>query len=169
MKVLIRRGTPKDAGQLIDHLTKVLKESNFMLTTPTEFSPTIEEQVKWIVEHQKEGNLLLVAEVNGTIVGSLDFEQSRRERLSHLGYFSISIQEEYCNQGIGRQMISELLEFAKDHPVIEKVCLEVFSHNERAITLYQKLGFKEEGRKVKFVKFSDDDYKDEVEMYQFVK
>ncbi|WP_078548188.1 GNAT family N-acetyltransferase [Litchfieldia alkalitelluris] len=168
MDLKIRKAETNDAVSLINHTLIVLKESTYMLTTPEEFSTNVEKQVKRIESYQQEGNLLLVAEVDGRIIGTLDFELCSKKRISHIGYLSISIQEEYCNSGIGRKLMEELINFAKKHPKIEKVCLEVFSHNERAIHFYKKLGFKEEGRKIKFVKFDDGVYSDEIEMYLFV-
>ncbi|MEH7383535.1 GNAT family N-acetyltransferase [Bacillus sp. JJ1533] len=140
-----------------------------MLTAPEEFKTTVEEEEKWIEDHTKPGNLIVVAETEGKIIGNLNFQSSKRKRLSHLGYFGISIQEAYCNHGIGSKLMEYLLQWAQKEPGLEKVCLEVFSHNKRAIHLYKKFGFQEEGRKVKFVKFSDSHYEDEIIMCKFVK
>ncbi|MDR4887080.1 GNAT family N-acetyltransferase [Fredinandcohnia sp. QZ13] len=169
MEINIRPVRKEDASQLIEHTKIVLTESTFMLTTPEEFTLTVEEEEKWIEGHTKPGNLIIVADIEGKIIGNLNFQTSKRKRLSHLGYFGISIQEAYCNHGIGSKLLEYLLEWALKEPKLEKVCLEVFSHNKRAIHLYKKFGFKEEGRKVKYVKFSDRHYEDEIIMYKFVK
>ncbi|RFB18293.1 GNAT family N-acetyltransferase [Bacillus sp. HNG] len=169
MEINIRPVRKEDAPQLIEHTKIVLTESTFMLTTPEEFTLTVEEEEKWIEDHTKPGNLIVVAEIEGKIIGNLNFQTSKKKRLSHLGYFGISIQEAYCNHGIGSKLMEYLLGWAQKEPGLEKVCLEVFSHNKRAIHLYKKFGFKEEGRKVKYVKFSDTHYEDEIIMYKFVK
>ncbi|THE11237.1 GNAT family N-acetyltransferase [Bacillus timonensis] len=169
MEINIRPVRKGDASQLIEHTKIVLTESTYLLTTPEEFTTTVEEEEKWIEDHKKPGNLIIVAEIEGKIIGNLNFQTSKRKRLSHLGYFGISIQEAYCNHGIGTKLLEYLLEWAQKEPGLEKVCLEVFSHNKRAIHLYKKFGFIEEGRKVKFVKLSDSHYEDEIIMYKFVK
>jgi RimJ/RimL family protein N-acetyltransferase len=169
MGINIRPARKEDALQLIEHTKIVLNESTYMLTSPEEFNTSMEDEEKWIEEHSKPGNIIIVAEKDGKIVGNLNFKTSKRKRLSHLGYFGISIQESYCNKGIGSILMSYLLDWAQEEPGLEKVCLEVFSHNHRAIHLYKKFGFQEEGRKVKFVKFSDTHYEDEIIMYKFVK
>ncbi len=46
-----------------------------------------------------------------------------------------------------------LLAWATADPLIEKVCLEVFTTNIGAIRLYRKLGFVEEGLRPKDIKF----------------
>lgn len=164
----IRTAVIEDAKELIEHTRIVLEESTFMLTSPEEFNPTLEKEEQWIRDHLNDGNYLLVAEKEGKVIGVIDFHRSKRSRVSHLGYFSISIQDAYCNMGIGRKLIEELLACAEQRNDLEKVCPEVFSHNERAIHLYKKLGFVEEGRKVNFVKFNEGFYADEILMYKFV-
>jgi RimJ/RimL family protein N-acetyltransferase len=49
------------------------------------------------------------------------------------------------------------------------VCLDVFAVNEPAIGLYKKLGFIEEGRRIRDIQRGADDYVDTVMMYRFVK
>ena len=48
---------------------------------------------------------------------------------------------------------------------IEKVFLNVFSTNKRAIKLYEKLGFVEEGRHLKAIKQLTGEYIDLIQMY----
>lgn len=61
------------------------------------------------------------------------------------------------------------IEWASAHPVIEKIGLGVFSNNAGAINLYKKLGFVEEGRRVREIKIGTDDYVDSILMYKLVK
>jgi RimJ/RimL family protein N-acetyltransferase len=51
--------------------------------------------------------------------------------------------------------------------MIEKVSLEVFSINEPAKRLYHRMGFIEEGRKLREYRLSEDRYVDSILMYQF--
>ncbi|MCM3759031.1 GNAT family N-acetyltransferase [Sporosarcina aquimarina] len=55
-------------------------------------------------------------------------------------------EKDYWSKGIGTEAFSLLLDFAFNELNLHKVNLRVFSFNERAIRLYQKLGFYEEGR-----------------------
>ena len=96
------------------------------------------------------------------------FQSQERKRMHHTGSFAVMLQKNYRNQGIGKLLIHELLSWAEQHPVIEKVSLGTFSTNTRAIELYKKLGFVEEGRKVGEFKFSDNEYVDDVLMYKLV-
>ncbi len=167
--VKIRRAGREDAEKLLLHTRQILQESENMLTVPEEFQATVEDEREWIVHHERPGNLLLTAWSGEELAGVLNFTRKTRKKVSHIGMFGISIKENYCNQGIGRQLIGTCLDWAKAEPGIEKVCLEVFSHNERGIHLYKKMGFREEGRKIRHIRNRDGSYSDELLMYVFVK
>lgn len=51
----------------------------------------------------------------------------------------------YWGKGFGKEAFQLLLDYAFNELNLHKVYLRVFSFNERAIKLYQKLGFDEEG------------------------
>mgnify|MGYP000853344035 CR=1 FL=1 len=54
--------------------------------------------------------------------------------------------KDYWSKGFGREAFKLLLDFAFKELNLHKVYLRVFSFNERAIKLYQNLGFDEEGK-----------------------
>jgi RimJ/RimL family protein N-acetyltransferase len=164
----IRRADISDAEQIIAHTKKVLVESSeFLGTSVEEFHPTLEEEIAWIEHHQQHG-LLLVAEREQTIIGLLNFRLSTSKKFSHQGMFGMSIQQAYTNQGIGHSLIQQLIEWAKQDSRVEKISLEVFSNNERAIHLYTKLGFVIEGRRVKNARIAPGVYVDDIMMSMFV-
>ncbi|MHC0035396.1 GNAT family N-acetyltransferase [Pseudoneobacillus sp. C159] len=165
---IIRKAVEEDAEQLIQHFKKVLTENpNFFATTLEEYDLTVTEEVEFIRTMESQG-LLIVAEVDGKIIGMLNFRLSPRKRFAHQGMFGMSLQEAYTNMGIGSALINRLLDWAKDDPRVEKVSLEVFSNNERAIHVYSKLGFVEEGRRVKAAKLGPNEYVDDIVMSKFV-
>jgi len=166
--MIIREARIEDAEALLKHAVKVYGEGRNLLTAPEEFNVTLEQEVQWLKDNMEKGHLTLVAEQGSTIVGMLNATKGTRKRVKHICMFGISIQDDYCNNGLGSKMIQRLLEWAKEDKDIEKVCLEVFAHNERAIHVYEKLGFRVEGRKERHVKFEDGTYSDELLMGQFV-
>ncbi len=80
----------------------------------------------------------------------------------------MSIQEAYTNQGIGGSLIETLLEWDEKDNRVEKVSLEVFSNNRRAIHVYNKYGFTEEGIRKKQVKLGPGEYLDVIVMSRFI-
>jgi hypothetical protein len=70
----------------------ILIEDVHNLLTPEELTPTIAEEVIWIErENANPGNLILIAETNGLLVGMLDFQSGSRKRIAHRGTFVFSV------------------------------------------------------------------------------
>ncbi len=59
------------------------------------------------------------------------------------------------HKSAGKQLMSAILKLSFDLLKLHTLKLEVFETNERAINLYKKFGFKEEGRLREFVKSND--------------
>lgn len=59
--------------------------------------------------------------------------------------FAISIRKKYREQGLGKEAIHLILQIAFEELNLNKVYLNVLSNNERAIRLYQSVGFEYEG------------------------
>lgn len=168
-KAVIREVTPDDVAQLVDIQLSVAEENFYMVTESNEFNPTVEEEIQRIQESlDKPGNTLLTAEVNKDMIGFVEIESEKKKRKAHIGALDIFIKEQWRETGVGSALMDTSLEWAEDNPLIEKVGLAVFANNERAIRLYKKLGFVEEGRRVKELKFNDEEYVDEVLMCKFV-
>jgi RimJ/RimL family protein N-acetyltransferase len=148
-----------------------MQEMEFQVSEPDEFTMTEDDEKVWIRRlNDSSGDLALVAELNGKVVGLIDFHcNARRKRLRHTGSFGMTVQKEFRNDGIGALLITELLAWAKSHPYIEKVGLAVLSTNACAIHLYRKLGFIEEGRRKNEIRIAPDKYVDDILMYQLVK
>jgi len=78
-------------------------------------------------------------------------------KLAHQCEFGIIVGAEHRGQGIGTQLLKNLMHLAKDKFRIELLHLQVYSENP-AIHLYQRLGFKEFGRQEKWIKEVDGSY-----------
>jgi ribosomal protein S18 acetylase RimI-like enzyme len=168
-RISLRTGNINDAEAVLELEKEVLAENEYMISVFEEFEETLEQKRSWIqkiLENEREH--LIVAEVNGEVVGLIVFRSKSTKRLSHTGSFTAMVKKEYRNQGIGKLLIKELLNWAEQNPLIEKVSLGVLSTNQRAIELYKSMGFTEEGRKMKEVKFSEDLYVDDILMYKLV-
>jgi ribosomal protein S18 acetylase RimI-like enzyme len=169
IQMSIRTGNINDAEAVLELEKEVLSENEFMISVIEEFKETSEQLRSWIqkiLENEREQ--LIVAEINREVVGLIVFRSNSTKRLSHTGSFTAMVRKEYRNQGIGKLLIEALLNWAEQNPLIEKVSLGVLSTNQRAIELYKSMGFIEEGRKIKEVKFNQDVYVDDILMYKFV-
>ncbi|UOQ44232.1 GNAT family N-acetyltransferase [Halobacillus salinarum] len=168
-EIRIRDAQLNDAQPILEIQRSVTSEEKYFITGLKEFNRTVEDVESWIDKLlQNDRERILVADLEGEVMAWAAFHSNDRKKLKHTGAVAMMVGEQFRNKGIGKQLIEELLEWATHHILIEKVSLGVFSTNERAIALYKSFGFKEEGRKLKEIKFAEDQYADDVLMYKFV-
>ncbi|HLO14418.1 MAG TPA: GNAT family N-acetyltransferase [Anaerolineales bacterium] len=128
-------------GKLLD------EETQFMMLEPGERTMTIEEQTQRIKSVlSRDNQMIFVVEHENQLVGFLGAFGGNFRRNHHCAYIVIDIRQIFAGQGIGRQLFAVLEKWAIDHK-LHRLELTVMSHNERAIRLYQKMGFKTEGIK----------------------
>jgi RimJ/RimL family protein N-acetyltransferase len=167
-RCLVRSAVCADAPMLIENAQKLLVDSSpNVVTLPEEFDLTVEQEENWIENHrEKPGWIALVPEIDGHVVGLLNFENGPRQRLAHRGSLGMGINAEWRGRGVGDALLTVLLDWARANPLIEKVCLAVVVTNKPGLGLYKKHGFVEEGRRVKEIKLGPDDYVDDILMYR---
>ena len=151
MDIIIERAVPADAAELIEYLRQVGGETD-NLTFGAEGLPfTVETEAEYLAGIQgSDDNVMLVAKDNGKIVGNASLRRLPR-RMSHRGEIAISVLKEYWNCGIGKDLISKLIEFASEHD-FDVIDLQVRSDNFAAIHLYEKMGFQQFGTHPAFFK-----------------
>lgn len=141
----IREARTGDAQLFIDYLKKVGSESDFLTFNGDEIRVTANYEESFIRANINTYNcLLIMAEVDGKVVGNLHFGGGVRLRTRHAGEFGITVIKEYWGLGIGSYLMENMIEWAKESE-IRKINLKVRSDNKRAIELYKKFGFAEEG------------------------
>ncbi|MCY6355937.1 GNAT family N-acetyltransferase [Clostridium sp. ZS2-4] len=145
-KVIIRKGLKSDSKSLIEYLNIIGGQSDFLTFGADEYPKAIEQIEEFIESTSKKDNaLFIVAELNGKIVGNLNFSAGLSPRITHVGEFGVSVLKEYWGNGIGEELIKYLIEWSKKSEIIRKINLRVRADNIRGINLYKKLGFLEEG------------------------
>lgn len=163
---IIRQPTEDDAEAILLYSKLIFASTDQVLTTPQDFNMTVEDERGWIKMLTTTPNAnILAAELNGEVVGLLFFVPNMRIKNAHTGEFGITVHPEFQQSGIGRQLIENLLKWAKENSQLEKVYLQVFATNHPAIKLYSSLGFKEEGRLIKAIRQLSGEYVDVLQMY----
>jgi L-phenylalanine/L-methionine N-acetyltransferase len=94
-----------------------------------------------------EPRLLLVAEVDGVVVGNAGLNQPagvslRRRHAMGLG---IAVLPTHWGRGVGSALMRGLLEWADGWAGVLRIELNVFTDNAAAIALYRRHGFEVEG------------------------
>lgn len=72
-------------------------------------------------------------------------------------------EKEYWGSGYGFEAVNVLLTYAFLEQNIHRISLNVFAFNERAIRLYERIGFQQEGRSREAI-FRDGRYHDIIQM-----
>lgn len=79
-------------------------------------------------------------EENGTPVGHLWFNVMEQESVRFAFILDILMYEEYQGKGYGKATMTALEEEVR-RLGLEQISLHVFGHNQRAFSLYQKMGY----------------------------
>lgn len=118
-----------------------------LLNAPAAKPQTQDDVAKWLEEAQKAPNGFLFAVRPRDGDSLLGFVEVDGILWSHgVGWLGIGIGDrEHWGQGIGREALRLALNFAFNELNLHRVQLTVFGYNERAIALYEKLGFVREG------------------------
>jgi ribosomal protein S18 acetylase RimI-like enzyme len=101
----------------------------------------------------------LVADAGTEIVGSIHVEASRHG----FGEIAMAVAREWRGRGVGSALMASAIEWARRRD-LHKLSLAVFAHNAAAIGLYRKVGFVEEGRRVKHFRRASGELWDAIEM-----
>ena len=155
MDVSIKKAAPSDAAMLLEYLKQVGGESD-NLTFGLEGMPfSVEAEAEFISSMENSiDDIMLLAKSGEKIVGCASLSRLPR-RMKHRGDFAISVAKEYWNKGIGSQLLSNIIAFAKGNN-FEIIDLQVRSDNKSAIHLYEKYGFKKIGEHPAFFKMDDE-------------
>lgn len=166
-EVVVREAKPCDARGIIEVMQNVGSEKIF---TVAEYFPWTEEEERAFIKRlDRKKDMIFVAAKGKDIVGCLTlfrYYGGRSPKVQHVGEIGISVKKEYRGQKIGSRLLDYAIRWACSHGY-EKLCLSVFSTNEKAIHLYKKFGFEEEGvRKRQFI--IEGIYVDEIMMGKFL-
>ena len=154
---------------LIANLREILAGPFNMTTLEEADDITLEQERTFIENHrERDGWIAIVAEVDRRVVGMLNFENGGRTRIAHRGSFGMSVIPAWQGRGVGEALLVALLDWARAHPLVEKVILVVVVGNDRAINLYRKHGFTVCGRNPREIKYGENEYSDDLVMYRYV-
>lgn len=109
-------------------------------------APPIESTRKFIAQILAKGWSQFYALHDGNVVGWCDIVRDERPGMTHIGHLGIGLLPEYRGRKIGARLLAAAIADAFQKG-LTRIELEVFAANARAIALYRKTGFVEEGRK----------------------
>jgi putative acetyltransferase len=91
-------------------------------------------------------DLLLVAELDGSVVGSAGLHPAGNSlRRRHALMLGISVVPEAQGRGVGSALMAAMCDYADNWMGTLRLELDVYTDNARALALYRKFGFENEG------------------------
>ena len=142
----IRQARPEDAARLLEYVNRVAGETDFLAFGEGELDWPVEKERRFIEDYVAADNkVLLVAEIDRRVSGIAGLTGDDRPRLRHSGELGVMVSRRYWGLGLGSALMETLIEWAKTSGVVRKLGLRVRVDNERALRLYERLGFAREG------------------------
>ena len=159
-QLFFRSPEEKDAEMLLEYLKTTCGETRFLVKEPEEITMTLEEEVQFIRRQNESGDsLMILGFLDGEYVGNCSLMGMGASRYRHRASMGIALFQKYTGMGIGKAMIEKLFSIAREKK-IEQIELEVVADNERAISLYKKMGFEICGTMPRNMKYKDGTYAD---------
>ena len=141
MKIISRAAEPDDYAGIRETMMQPMAQAQ-TLQLPL---PSLEMWKKRMYEWPA-GDHMLVAEVDGKVVGNLGLHAAAKSlRRRHAGALGMSVHDAWHGKGIGSALMTAALDMADNWLQFTRLELTVFVDNAAAIALYKKHGFEIEG------------------------
>jgi len=98
--------------------------------------------------HEDDKNQILIAEIDGEIVGYILFYNPIKERFGFKtkhcfgGIIELYVKPEFRRRGVATQLIQRCVDYLKSRGAVD-VRVDVLMRNKKAMNLYRKHGFKD--------------------------
>lgn len=139
--VLIKKPDESDINSILEIYNQGIEDRIATLETDTKDYTYMKD---WLDKHNGRYNVI-VAEQEGKIVGWASINQyNNRSAYDGVADISVYISREYRGKGIGKRLLSELENIAKENG-FHKMVLFTFPFNQLGQRLYKKMGFREVG------------------------
>ena len=149
-EALLRNGEFADGEAVFVNFNETHAETDYLLSYPDENSFDAQQEAEFLKEKTESPNEIeIVAVVDGVVAGTAGIEAvGAKYKLKHRAELGIAILKEYWELGIGKALMEACIECAKDAGYTQ-LELNVVAENERAVSLYKKMGFVEYGRNLR--------------------
>lgn len=161
LEYVIREARIPDAKGIIECMQSVMDERKYLVSEYYLLTERGEQDRLRNIE-----DLTLVLDYGSEIVGVLTLQRGMYKKNRHTASLGIAIRDGHRSRGHGTRLIENAIEWAREKD-IEKIGLEVFSTNVKAIDVYKKIGFVVEGIRAKQFRI-DQEYVDDVFMAYWI-
>ncbi len=156
-KVLLREYRHQDRENLVSFYNNLSPET-LRWSLPPYDRARVE---RWTAN--PEQSIILLALQKEKIIGHLQVFLQAYSRAQRIGELVIYLHQAFQNVGLGTAMMREAIRLAGERR-LHRISLSVIADNVRAIRVYEKVGFKQEGIRKEDYFGEDGRYHDVVEM-----
>lgn len=162
MDITVRKAEPTDAEAIWKCYTAPMVVRNTLQMPYRSL-----ESVRELLTKSGEGDHILVAVIDGEVVGVIGLHTSSRPRVNHKGEIGMMVRDDWQGKGVGTAMMRAVIDLADKWLNLTRIELTVFTDNEPAIALYRKFGFEIEGAHRKYA-FRDGEFVDAYTMARII-
>lgn len=139
---VFRTPVPADAAEMVEYMRKTAGETDFLLRTPEEVTMTAAQEEVFLNRiAESKFDCMIVCTVDGILAGNCQISRHNKRKNCHRADVMIALLKEYWGLGIGTAMFREMIALAENWGLMQ-LELEVIEGNDRAIALYEKMGFR---------------------------
>ena len=135
-----------DASMMYELRLKTAAETDFLLRYPEEYPGTCDKEAEAVTAAMNSDRDLLLGAFDGEdLVGSAHvFPVSAYRKFAHRCEIGVLLSRDYWSCGIGKTLMTDSMEIARTmgYTIMQ---LETFVQNERALGMYEHLGFHKVG------------------------
>ncbi len=144
---MLRTATIDDAPRTLEFRKRILAEG--LETIFAAKVPTLVQQEAWHRKYDDDDHSLLLLAVEGdAVVGVLSFDSfASTAQCRHAGSMAIAVLKSHRGKGVGSDLLETFIDWARKHPEVRRLELEVLGNNPKAKALYERFGFVVEGVK----------------------
>lgn len=139
LKITIRGMEPDDWEAAAD-----IRDSGNIFKYTLQVPYQSRDGLREYMENPLARQMMIVAEVDDTVVGQLGLERNTGRR-AHAARLGMMVHTDYQGKGVGSALMVAALDLADNWLNVSRIELEVFTENAAAVALYEKFGFEIEG------------------------
>ncbi|MGB5823215.1 MAG: GNAT family N-acetyltransferase [Proteocatella sp.] len=144
--VVLRQASHEDAEAIIAFYNMAGAETTYLSFCGGEYRATLEQQKGMIDDvNASKNNTMLLAKKDNEIIGIGTITSNQKIKGRHVATLGIVITQKYCNIGVGKVMMDDLISWCRTNHITKKISLVTAEENHGARALYEKCGFETEG------------------------
>jgi len=152
MEFQIRQAGWRDFGALLALQKQIVREAEHLVPTGKDHKePVFFAFLKALLHRNRV--MTLLAEQNGELIGYITIVFGKFRRVRETVYIVVGVRASHRGNGVGTALLQAAETYSRERKM-HRMELEVFETNDKAVRLYEKLGFQLEGRRREAVKTS---------------